>query len=130
MLILYGRGCEELDRIAALKTQITAHRVEMKHRFGTHHSKIMLFGYKDGSMRVIISTANLYEDDWHNRTQGLWMSEKLDAMPNVGDTATGDSETEFRSDLLKYLASYNLPQLETWIQRIRKTDFSSVICNT
>lgn len=29
-----------------------------------------LLGYKDGSMRVVVSTANLYEDDWENRTQG------------------------------------------------------------
>lgn len=127
MIILYGRGCTELDRIATLRTQITAHKVEMAHRFGSHHSKIMLLGYKDGSMRVVISTANLYDDDWHNRTQGLWMSEKLQAMPSDSDTTAGESETEFRSELLEYLASYNLPNLlGTWIQRIQKTDFTSV----
>lgn len=127
MLILYGMGCTELDRIAKLKTQITIHKVEMKSRFGSHHSKIMLLGYKDGSMRVVISTANLYDNDWHNRTQGLWMSEKLDAMPNGCNTTAGDSATEFRKELLKYLSSYDLPQLEQWIQRIRNTNFTSVI---
>lgn len=88
---------------------------------------MMLLGYKDGSMRVVVSTANLYEDDWHNRTQGLWMSEKLDALPIGSDTTAGESETEFRSELLKYLASYNLPHLlATWIQRIQNSNFTSV----
>lgn len=128
MLILYGMQCAELDRIAKLKSQITVHKVQMKDRFGSHHSKIMLLGYKDGSMRVVISTANLYEDDWHNRTQGLWMSDRLDAIPNGSRPASnGESVTEFRKELLNYLSSYNLPLLEQWIQRIRNTDFSSVI---
>lgn len=127
MLILYGMECPELDRIAKLKSQITVHKVEMKNRFGSHHSKIMLLGYKDGSMRVVISTANLYEDDWDNRTQGLWMSERLDAIPSGSSTTAGDSVTEFRRELLNYLSSYNLPLLRQWIERIRNTNFASVM---
>lgn len=126
MLILYGSGSQELETISRTKPQITTHFVKMPTPFATHHTKMMLLGYKDGSMRVVVSTANLYEDDWHNRTQGLWMSEKLDAMPNGSDTAAGESKTEFRNDLLKYLSSYKLPQLQPWLTRIRKTDFSSV----
>lgn len=127
MLILYGLECPELDRIAKQKSQISVHKVEMKNRFGSHHSKIMLLGYKDGSMRVVISTANLYENDWDNRTQGLWMSEKLDAMPIGSNAMAGDSVTEFRRELLNYLTSYNLPLLRQWIERIRNTNFTLVI---
>jgi len=29
-----------------------------------------LFYYKDNSMRVVVSTANLISSDWYNRTQG------------------------------------------------------------
>lgn len=70
LLILYGSGSPELETISQLKPQVTAHLIKMPTPFATHHTKMMILGYKDGSMRVVISTANLYEDDWHNRTQG------------------------------------------------------------
>lgn len=37
--------------------------------FGCHHSKIMVLQYRDGGVRIVVSTANLYPDDWENRTQ-------------------------------------------------------------
>lgn len=129
LLILYGmQNSPVLEAMSrdGLWPHLKSHFVQMP-LFATHHTKMMLLGYKDGSMRVVVSTANLYEDDWHNRTQGLWMSGKLEAMPSGSDTAAGESETEFRNDLLKYLSSYKLPQLQSWLTRIRKTDFSSVI---
>lgn len=86
----------------------------------------MLLGYKDGSMRVVVSTANLVEDDWHNRTQGLWISPKCDKLAEDADTASGESKTEFKEDLLRYLAKYNIPSLQPWIVRIRKSNFSAV----
>lgn len=87
---------------------------------------MMLLGYVDGSMRVVVSTANLYEDDWHNRTQGLWISPKLKPLPDDADTSVGDSVTEFRDSLLRYLLEYKQPKLQSWITRIRKTDFSEI----
>lgn len=70
MLVLYGSAATpEIETISQKKPQITAQFVQMT-PFATHHTKMMLLGYKDGSMRVVVSTANLYEDDWHNRTQG------------------------------------------------------------
>lgn len=124
-LILYGNETDELRTISSKKPQVTAQFVQMP-KFATHHTKMMLLGYKDGSMRVVVSTANLYEDDWHNRTQGLWMSNALESMPDTYDTAAGESVTGFRNDLLKYLTSYSNPKLQPWIVRVRKTDFSSV----
>lgn len=61
MLILYGAESDELKTISTKKPQITAHHVQMGNPFATHHTKMMLLGYKDKSMRVVISTANLYE---------------------------------------------------------------------
>lgn len=87
---------------------------------------MMLLGYKDGSMRVVVSTANLVEDDWHNRTQGLWISPKCEKLPEGADTASGESRTEFKEDLLRYLVKYNIPSLQPWIVRIRRSDFSAV----
>lgn len=87
---------------------------------------MMLLGYKDGSMRVVVSTANLLEDDWHNRTQGLWISPKCAQMPDGADTASFDSPTGFRDDLVRYLVHYNIPKLQPWIARIRRTNFMDV----
>lgn len=58
--------------------------------------------------------------------KGLWISDRLPMLPDGTDTGAGESTTEFRNELLKYLASYKLADLQPWLVRIRKTDFSSV----
>ncbi|XP_035784151.1 probable tyrosyl-DNA phosphodiesterase [Anopheles albimanus] len=126
LLILYGDETPELRMVSKKKPNVTAVKVDIKTPFGVHHTKMGLYGYRDGSMRIVISTANLYEDDWHNRTQGLWISPRLPAVPEDADTAFGESVTDFRSNLLAYLDAYKLPQLHPWIARIRRTDFSAV----
>uniref|UniRef100_A0A182FV04 PBZ-type domain-containing protein n=1 Tax=Anopheles albimanus TaxID=7167 RepID=A0A182FV04_ANOAL len=126
LLILYGDETPELRMVSKKKPNVTAVKVDIKTPFGVHHTKMGLYGYRDGSMRIVISTANLYEDDWHNRTQGLWISPRLPAVPEDADTSFGESVTDFRSDLLAYLDAYKLPQLHPWIARIRRTDFSAV----
>lgn len=73
LLILYGNETEELQTISQKKPNIKSHFIRMGNPFATHHTKMMLFGYKDQSMRVVVSTANLYEADWHNRTQGKFI---------------------------------------------------------
>jgi len=39
------------------------------HEFSSHHTNIMILQYSNG-IRVVVSTAALYSDDWKNRTQG------------------------------------------------------------
>jgi len=65
MTILYG------DRIddEKLRNNIIMMEIEMP-EFGCHHTKITILQYKDDGIRVVVSTANLYSDDWENRTQG------------------------------------------------------------
>lgn len=67
MMILYG------DRVDSekLSSNITMLKVNMPSSFGCHHTKIMILQYKDDGIRVVVSTANLYSDDWENRTQGF-----------------------------------------------------------
>lgn len=89
-------------------------------------SKMMLLGYADGSMRCVVSTANLVEDDWHNRTQGLWLSPRCPRMAADADTGAGNGPTGFREDLVRYLVTYNQPRLQPWIARVRCSDFSAV----
>lgn len=126
LLVLYGSETPELRTISQKKPQVTAVHIRMGNPFATHHTKMMLLAYKDKSMRVVVSTANLYEDDWHNRTQGLWISPRCAEMAATSDTSAGDSPTEFRADLLRYLEAYKLSHLIPWISRIRRTDFSAV----
>ncbi|XP_004534985.1 probable tyrosyl-DNA phosphodiesterase isoform X2 [Ceratitis capitata] len=126
LLVLYGDETPELSNISKTHPEVTAVKVNMPTPFSTSHAKVMLLGYTDGSMRVVISTANLYEDDWHNRTQGIWISPKLPALPSDADTTAGESPTSFRQDLMLYLVEYKIAKLQPWIARIRKTDFSSI----
>lgn len=57
---------------------------------------------------------------------GLWISDRLPQLPDGTDTGAGESSTEFRKDLLKYLSSYKLADLQPWVVQIRKADFSSI----
>lgn len=89
--------------------------------------------YMDGSLRIVVHTGNLIESDWEDRTQGLWISPLCLPLPprdttnDSGDDAIeGDSEVGFKRDLLRYLDSYSLPELEPWIQKIRRCDMSGI----
>lgn len=65
MLILYG----EREDQEKLPHNIKTHHIKMP-TFGCHHAKLMVLKYKNDGIRVVVSTANLYSDDWENRTQG------------------------------------------------------------
>lgn len=67
MMILYGDRVDQEN----LSCNITMIHVDMPSAFGCHHTKIMVLQYKDNGIRVVVSTANLYSDDWENRTQGF-----------------------------------------------------------
>ncbi|KAJ8871282.1 hypothetical protein PR048_027590 [Dryococelus australis] len=126
LLILHGEDVKDLRDPKKLPEHIKAVRIKTPHAFGHHHTKMTLLRYTDGSMRVIVSTANLVESDWENRTQGLWVSPACPELPLGSDTGAGDSPTEFKTDLLRYLAAYRLPQLQEWVARVRRADFSAV----
>lgn len=90
----------------------------------------MIIEYKDNSIRIVVSTANLYEDDWKNRTQGIWISPKCRALLSSEQTFdnhhTFDSKTQFKKNFVKYLSSYNILELQFWINRIQNCDFSDI----
>ncbi|KAH8287893.1 hypothetical protein KR018_006540 [Drosophila ironensis] len=129
LLVLYGHETPALVTIGKHSPQVTTIGVKMPTPFATSQSKIMLLAYKDGGMRVVISTANLYKEDWRNRTQGVWISPKLPALPALpedADTRAGESPTGFKRDLMYYLAKYKIAQLLPWIVRIQNSDFSAI----
>lgn len=126
LTILYGEDMEDLRTINKKKPQVDAHHVSMATPFGKHHTKMMILCYEDGSLRVVVSTANLYIDDWENRTQGLWFSPQCpelapDAMPH-----DGESPTMFKRCLIRYLNHYHMPQLSYYVERVKRCDFSHI----
>lgn len=66
MLVLYESRVDS----DPLPANITAIEIPKPSAFGCHHTKVSLLKYKDNGIRIIVSTANLYSDDWENRTQG------------------------------------------------------------
>ncbi|XP_007942718.1 tyrosyl-DNA phosphodiesterase 1 [Orycteropus afer afer] len=90
--------------------------------FGTHHTKMMLLLYEEG-LRVVIHTANLIHADWHQKTQGVWLSPLYPRIGH-GTHGSGESTTHFKADLIGYLMAYNAPSLKEWIDTIQEHDLS------
>ncbi|XP_032673346.1 probable tyrosyl-DNA phosphodiesterase isoform X2 [Odontomachus brunneus] len=122
MMILYGDRVDQEN----LGCNITMIQVDMPSAFGCHHTKIMVLQYKDNGIRVVVSTANLYSDDWENRTQGLWISPHLPLLPESANSTDGESPTNFKKDFERYLSKYRHPALTQWMWAVRKADFSAV----
>lgn len=125
LLIVHGEEQDDLKN-ENLPSNIKAVRIKTPHPFGHHHTKMSLFHYEDGGLRIVVSTANLVASDWHNRTQGLWISPACPELSENEDSKAGDSPTEFKTDLLRYLNAYQIPQLQEWISIVRRTDFSEI----
>ncbi|CAK1550214.1 unnamed protein product [Leptosia nina] len=126
LTILYGDESPDLKNIDKKKPNVEAHFVTMATPFGKHHTKMMILCYEDGSLRVVVSTANLYVDDWENRTQGLWFSPKCPELPAEAMPHDGESPTMFKKSLLRYLSHYHLPQLTFYTDRVKRCDFSHI----
>ena len=96
-----------------------------RYPYGTHHTKMMVLVYEDGGVRVVVHTANLVPDDWENRTQGLWVSDKCPRLAG-GGAGTGDSATGFKSSLLRYLKYYEVSAVSQFIAAVEAADMSGV----
>ncbi|KAM3955536.1 tyrosyl-DNA phosphodiesterase glaikit [Aphomia sociella] len=126
LTILYGEDSPDLKTINKKKPHVDAHHVNMASPFGKHHTKMMILCYEDGSLRVVVSTANLYIDDWENRTQGLWFSPRCPELPPDAMPFDGESVTCFKKSLLRYLNHYQMPQLAYYLERVKRCDFSHI----
>ncbi|XP_016773575.1 probable tyrosyl-DNA phosphodiesterase isoform X2 [Apis mellifera] len=122
MSILLG---ERVDT-GPVGSNVTTFYVDMPTKFGCHHTKIMILKYKDDGIRVVVSTANLYMDDWENRTQGVWISPHLPPLSESANSSEGESPTGFKKDLERYLNRYRQPGITEWTCAVRRADFSSV----
>ncbi|KAF1661353.1 Tyrosyl-DNA phosphodiesterase 1, partial [Aptenodytes patagonicus] len=126
LLIVHGEKREskaELLAQARPYENISFCQAKLDIAFGTHHTKMMLLLYEEG-LRVVIHTSNLIAEDWHQKTQGMWLSPLYPRLPQGRTISAGESETNFKSDLISYLMAYNSPTLKEWIDLIQEHDLS------
>ncbi|KAL8615227.1 hypothetical protein ACOMHN_050268 [Nucella lapillus] len=132
LLLVHGeqaRSEADLKEGGAPYKNITFCRAKLEIMYGTHHTKMMFLLY-DCGMRVVIHTANLVSSDWHQKTQGVWISPLFPKLSEpdaagVGVGVKGDSPTRFKADLLAYLAAYHAIPLTPWEKHIQQHDMSS-----
>uniref|UniRef100_A0A6J0UYD1 Tyrosyl-DNA phosphodiesterase 1 isoform X1 n=1 Tax=Pogona vitticeps TaxID=103695 RepID=A0A6J0UYD1_9SAUR len=126
LLIVHGEKREskaELHEQAYPYKNVRLCQAKLDIAFGTHHTKMMLLEYEEG-LRVVIHTSNLIDNDWYQKTQGIWLSPLYPRLPCGADASEGESHTRFKSDLISYLKSYNSPTLVEWIEIIKQHDLS------
>ncbi|XP_017775871.1 PREDICTED: probable tyrosyl-DNA phosphodiesterase [Nicrophorus vespilloides] len=127
LTVIYGYEFPQMEDFMKLYCKnVKYHRVQMKDPFGTHHSKIGLYLFEHGSLRVVVSTANLYYEDWNHYNQGLWVSPPCPKLRDDQPDYACCGPTNFKTSLLNYLKSYKLPIMEEWIAIVKRADFSKV----
>lgn len=126
LLIVHGEKREskaDLHAEAEPYKNVRLCQAKLDIAFGTHHTKMMLLCYEEG-LRVVIHTSNLIEDDWYQKTQGIWLSPLYPKLPPGTLGSAGESHTNFKSDLIAYLMSYKSPTLNEWVEVIKQHDLS------
>jgi tyrosyl-DNA phosphodiesterase-1 len=88
--------------------------------YGTHHTKAMILFYEDGTMQLVIHTANMIPQDWALKTQGAYISPMLSKKAKDQDT-----QCPFELDLISYLKAYGAVMDET-IRNVKQYDFTPV----
>ncbi|XP_007526890.1 tyrosyl-DNA phosphodiesterase 1 [Erinaceus europaeus] len=125
ILLVHGDKREAKARLQAEAKpygNVTLCQAKLDIAFGTHHTKMMLLLYEEG-LRVVIHTSNLIRDDWHQKTQGMWLSPLY---PRIAHRShmSGESATHFKADLISYLMAYNSPLLTEWVDTVQEHDLS------
>lgn len=86
--------------------------------FTCHHSKLIINVYQDGSLQLFIPSNNFTYAETNYPQQVCWMS------PRLRPCATKVSNS-FQLDLLDYLQSYNLGEINRYIiPEIKRIDFA------
>ncbi|CAJ0602763.1 unnamed protein product [Cylicocyclus nassatus] len=114
-----GTDREELEKSVSVnkRSNVSVFGAKLPIPYGTHHTKLSLFESETG-LHIIVSTANLTEADWGEKTQCFYYAIGLS-----GNSAT--TESDFVEDLCSYLLEYHLKELDYWIDRIKSCDFSA-----
>ncbi|GCC38103.1 hypothetical protein chiPu_0016614 [Chiloscyllium punctatum] len=126
LLIVHGEQRQskaELHEDAHPYPNVRLCQAKLEIAYGTHHTKMMLLLYEEG-FRVVIHTSNLIHDDWHQKTQGIWLSPLYPRLPEGSPETAGESMTNFKRDLIDYLAAYRSSGLGEWIAHVKQHDLS------
>ncbi|KAG5897164.1 hypothetical protein JTB14_020893 [Gonioctena quinquepunctata] len=127
LTILYGDDWPDMaEFIDKFCPNVSYKLIKMRDPFGVHHSKIGMYVYEDNSVRIVVSTANLYYEDWNHYNQGLWMSPACPRLPDSSADTDGESPTGFKGSLLSYLKTYNEPLLKPFIEYVKRVDFAAI----
>ncbi|KAL1506295.1 hypothetical protein ABEB36_005686 [Hypothenemus hampei] len=127
LTIIYGDDWPDMiEFMDKFCPNVKYHFNKMKDPFGCHHTKLGIYAYDDESLRIVVSTANLYYEDWNHFNQGLWVSPRLTKLPPNSSSKDGESPTGFKADLLNYLRTYKLGILKEWISYIENADFQEI----
>ena len=97
--------------------------------YGVHHSKMFFIAFADGTLRVIIFTANLVRGDLEFKTQGAYIQD----FPLKKDES--QATCEFEQDLIAYMNTYQYNRPMQWnkdskrqttlVQELQKYDYST-----
>lgn len=126
VLVVHGLQREAKADLINQASQYAPHiklcQAKLPDPFGTHHTKMMILKYQEG-LRVVILTANLMSHDWNQKSQGIWMSPLF---PPITDSSqSGDSETNFKRDLVDYIRAYRASDLKPVEEMLTNHDMSS-----
>ncbi|XP_065156052.1 tyrosyl-DNA phosphodiesterase 1-like isoform X2 [Atheta coriaria] len=132
MTVLYGfevdyNEQETVDVLDKIMPNVKHHLIETQDIFGINHSRISIFEYQDGSIRIAIMSANLKDVDWHSMNQSVWLSESCPKMASYLRDSECSGPTGFKKALVNYLKKYKMSAaLAEWINLVRRADFSNV----
>ncbi|CDK24544.1 unnamed protein product [Kuraishia capsulata CBS 1993] len=105
---------------AELFTQLKVTTCDVKMaRYGTHHTKMMINFFRDGTLQIVIHTANLTYAQFNYNAQTLWKSPILKKRSET-------RSTNFKADLTRYLRSYHLEKMDELSEILAEYDFSEI----
>ncbi|KAL4088996.1 hypothetical protein QTP88_024074 [Uroleucon formosanum] len=77
-------------------------------------------------LQVIVMSANLCDSDWTKYAQGIWVSPKF-PLKEEDNKSDGNSKTNFKLDILRYLKSFSGPILIPCIKKLKNVFFISSV---
>jgi tyrosyl-DNA phosphodiesterase 1 len=104
-------------------------------KYGTHHTKMMVNFFRDGSCQIVVHTMNLTQADHLLQTQMCWVSPPLQLHTNPSDYLDFNSDqldikketgTVFKRDFIAYLLKYHNPDMDALINKVGRYDFSPI----
>ncbi|XP_025935216.1 tyrosyl-DNA phosphodiesterase 1 isoform X6 [Apteryx rowi] len=123
LLIVHGEKREskaELLAQARPYENISFCQAKLDIAFGTHHTKMMLLLYEEG-LRVVIHTSNLIAEDWHQKTQGVYLLGSTPGRYQVGKSINLQLRVQrlrviFLGPITKLLKEHasSVPAQESW----------------